>query len=229
MKVKKKLEDGTEIEVEEPEPGKTTPPDPGAGGSKGGKTEPPAGYVTEESYQGIQRVVAKRDKEITDLKARLEELATQVEEHKTSTGTLSKAKSDLEGAVSAAQTQLQTLQAERDRLNKQLEQQGIIMSDFPDLAALSSFIPPADTVDGFKENAKKFQEALKKHIDAGVQKTLAGATPPGPGTTKGTTGEGEEDKLWKAVYSTAGIPGKEAEYAEANRKLQEFLHSKTGQ
>lgn len=183
-------------------------------------------YVSKESYQGLQRVVAKRDADIETLKQTLEDVTTQLEEMKTNTSSVSAEKDKLEKSIADAQALLNETTAERDKLNKQLEQQGVIMQEFPDLAPLAEYIPGAEDTEAYRESAKKFQEALKGYVKEGVKQTLSGSSPPAPGDGQETVDEAEEEALWKIVFATSGVPGREKEFAEANDKLQRILASK---
>jgi hypothetical protein len=188
----------------------------------------PKGYVTEESYQGLQRVVSKKDKELEDLKARQEQLATELEELKANSKSSEEKTGDLETKLQESQKSLEAAEAERGKLNTQLTQQGIVMSEFPELAPLAGFIPIAEDEEGFRENAKSFQEAIGTYTKQAVKNTLSGAAPPSGdgGLNNEMLTTAEEDKLWDEVYLYAGVPGKEKEYAEANQRLQEVLNAK---
>jgi peptidoglycan hydrolase CwlO-like protein len=187
--------------------------------------ETPKGYVTEESYQGLQRVVAKKDNELESLKKQIETLSTQLEETKADTSKLTGTKGQLEQELQDAKTKLTELETSRDGLDKQLRQQGIIMQEFPNLATLAQYIPPADDDDQFRANAKNFSEAMSAFVKSGVKQVMQGGAPPQP-PSDDTASETEEDQLWRTVYNTAGVPGKEKEYEEANRRLQEVLAAK---
>lgn len=216
-----------EITTQEPEPSpepKSDPPksadsNPSPGGN-------PKGYVTEESYQGLQRVVAKKDKELDTLKDTVATLSTQLEELKADSTKLTGTKGTLETQLQDAQSKLQELETSRADLDKQLRQQGIIMQEFPSLARLATYIPAADDDEQFRTNAKSFAEAMQAFVKSGVQEVISGGAPPQP-QSDDTVGETEEDKLWGEVYTLAGVPGKEKEYAEANRRLQEVLAAKS--
>jgi hypothetical protein len=197
--------------------GDDTPPDGGT----------PKGYVTEESYQGLQRVVAKKDKELDDLKASKELLNTQLEELKTTSAASAQSKGDLEAKLKEAEDKLSSLETDRNGLNRQLKQQEIIMQEFPDLAPLAGFIPSSEDEDSFRTNAQNFKEALGNFVQKGVKKTLEGATPPQSPPSDGFA-DTEEERLWDTVYRTAGSlkPEDVKEYNEANTRLQEILAAK---
>lgn len=182
--------------------------------------------ITPQRYKGLQKVVAKKDQQILELQDSVQALSDELEELKVNSASTQTAKSTAEQKVQELQSQLDNLTAERDEVNKQLTQQGIIMKDFPQLAQLAKFIPPAEDEEGFKTNAKEFAEALKGFVDKGVVETLEGASPPSPSTEEEAPTSSEEDRLWSIVYSTSGVPGKEAEYEEANEKLQKILAAK---
>jgi hypothetical protein len=156
--------------------------------------------------------------ELTAMRTRLEQTATELEEAKL----VAADKVKLEETQSQLTTTMQQLQAERDQLTRQLNQQKIVLAEFPELAPLASYIPIADSDDAFKENAKTFQTALQQYVKATIQGSFEGSAPP-DSSQRGSTDGDEVEKLWADVYKLAGIPGKEQEYAEANRKLQEAI------
>jgi len=192
-------------------------------GSDAGSGTPP-GYVTEESYKGLQRATErlkqKMETELAQARQKLTEAATELEEAKLAAAeqeNLKKTQADLN-------TNIQSLQAERDRLTRQLNQQRIVLADFPDLAPLASYIPPADTDEAFKVNANTFKVALQQYVSLSVKGKLVGATPPvSPGTATQTTEE--IDRLWEKVYALAGNESKQTEYEDAYAKLLEALKS----
>lgn len=192
-----------------------------AGSGAGDETH--AGYVTEESYKGLQtamnRQKTKLENELLQLKEKLEKQAADLEEAKLA----AEEKTKLETSQKDLNTSIQTLQAERDKLTRQLNQQKIVLAEFPQLAPLATYIPPADTDDAFKANATSFEAALKQYVSLVVSKQLEGAGPPiGSGNQSSQT-DNTTDKLWADVDKYAGIPGKEKEFEEANAKLQEAL------
>lgn len=195
-----------------------------AGSGTGDETK--SGYVTEESYKGLQsamnRQKTKLETEITQLKERLEKQAADLEEAKMA----AEEKAKLETSQKDLNTSIQNLQAERDKLTRQLNQQKIVLAEFPQLAPLAAYIPPAETDDVFKTNAQSFEAALKQYVALVVSKNLEGAAPPiGTGNQSSQT-DNTLDKLWAEVDRYAGIPGKEREFEEANAKLQEALKSR---
>lgn len=192
-----------------------------AGSGTGDETKP--GYVTEESYKGLQsamnRQKTKLETEITQLKERLEKQAADLEEAKMA----AEEKAKLETSQKDLNTSIQNLQAERDKLTRQLNQQKIVLAEFPQLAPLASYIPPADTDEAYKTNAQSFEAALKQYVSLVVSKQLEGAgLPIGTGNQSSQT-DNTIDKLWAEVDRYAGIPGKEKEFEDANAKLQEAL------
>lgn len=193
-----------------------------AAGSGSGSGTPPAGYVTEESYKGLQRAAerqkAKLEKELADARGKLEQSATELEEAKLAAAE----KANLEKAQSDLNTNIANLQAERDKLTRQLNQQKIVLAEFPQLAPLAAYIPVADTDEKFKENAVGFEAALKIYVASQIKGTFEGSGPP-IGSGNGSQSADALDKLWAEVYAVAGIPGKEKEYEEAYAKLQEAL------
>lgn len=208
-----------------PSQNEETPPQKPAD-SKPSSNEPPKGYVTEESYQGLQRVVAKKDKELEDLRSKMNTLAESLEELKTNSSQLAGTKGDLEKALQEAKTQLESIETDRNTLDKQLRQQGIVMREFPNLAGVAQYIPQAEDDDTYRANAKAFSEAMGSFVKSGVHQVISGGTPPQP-PSKDTASETEEDQLWRDIYSLAGVPGKEKEFNDANERLQQVLAAKT--
>lgn len=184
------------------------------------------GYVTEESYRGLQKVVAKRDTTITELTGKIETLAAELEELKANSATTTSQVDTLNQTLEDANTALQEAQAERDKLSKQLERQKIVMEEFPELANFTDYIQPSDDPDEYRQSAKTFKESLEAYAEEKVKGVLKGSQ-----TTVTDTREeastAEEDSLWEIIYRTAGVRGKEAEYEEANKKLTALLESKS--
>jgi len=183
----------------------------------------PSGYVTEESYKGLQRVAEKQktkmETELNQMRQKLEQQAMELEEAKLAAAE----KAKLESAQNELTTSIQTLQAERDRLARQLNQQKIVLAEYPELAPLAAYIPVAEDEESFKANAQAFQSALKQYLQMSIKGNFEGAGPP-IASGNGSNDTAVLDELWEAVYRYAGIPGKEDEYREANSKLQKALN-----
>lgn len=202
----------------------TDPPPQTTAGSTPPTDEPPKGYVTEESYKGLQRVVTQKDTDLDKAKKSIEDISAELEELKTDSTGLTSDKSNLETKLEEAKTSVDNLQSERDNLSNQVERQTVIMTEYPHLATVAEYIPPADDVEGFKENAKAFSEALGGFVDAGVKTKITGATPPTPAGKEDTTAQQAEiDALWDTVGKTAGIPGKEEVFLKAQARLEELM------
>jgi len=183
--------------------------------------------ITPERYKGLQKVVAKRDAEIDALKLKLEELSTTQEEVRLKGATTEAEKAKLAKDLEDARKLLETATAEQQRATKKLAQQTIVLKQFPDLAPLAEFIPPADDDETFVKNAKSLTESLDAYIEARVKSKLSGAVPPVQPRSQDQLPDGEEDRLWAEVSRYAGVPGKEREFREANIKLQALLAAKT--
>lgn len=192
----------------------STPPDDGT----------PKGYVSEESYKGLQRVLTKKDTDLEKLQTQVDDLSTQIEEVKgTSTG-LATSKSDLETQLEEAKSSTETLQTERDDLSKKVERQSVIMTDFPQLATLADYIPPADDAEGFKKNAEDFSNALGVFVKDGVTEKITGATPPVPVGKEDTTAQQAEiDQLWETMMKTGGNPEKLDDFETAQKRYEELM------
>ena len=104
------------------------------------------------------------------------------------------------------------------------------MKEFPDLAQAASFIPPAETEEEYRANAKEFQEALSQLVNSGVKNILGGASPAIQTPPEGTPDAKDElDEAYKEVVRLAGVPGKEAEYMKANEHYVNLLTKKSNQ
>lgn len=191
-----------------------------AGSGSGNETK--TGYVTEESYKGLQTAMNKQktklENELEALRKKLEASSVELEEAKMAVAE----KTKLETAQNELNTSIQSLQAERDKLTRQLNQQKIVLAKFPELAPLASYIPTADTDEVFEANAQSFQAALQQYVKLTIKGTFEGANPPVSSGNGSASADGLE-KLWNDVYKYAGVMGKEAEYDEAYAKLQEAL------
>jgi len=191
-------------------------------------TPPPDPTNWEESYKGLQKVVAKKDTEITEATQRLATLTEQFETLK-NTSTLSAAeKAKIEGELGEAKTSLDGLTTENVGLKQKLSQSEIIMKDFSALAPLAEYIPASDDDKTFRENAEKFAASLGNYTKQEVTKVIDGAITTQPVSTEevSTSTVSREDELWAEVGRTAGVEGLEKEYAAANDELQTILSAK---
>ena len=183
----------------------------------------------EARYTGLQKVVSKRETALATQRKKLDKLVADKEEADAQSSTSSKTASDLEGDLKEAKEKLAEIQGERDTLDKQLLQQGIVMKDFPTISGLADYIPPAEDEEQFRTNAKNFKAALDAYVEKGVDQALKGASPPGPTDTDEVPAESEVDQLYTTMYATAGVEGKEKEYKEARDKLDRLDAAKEKQ
>jgi len=201
---------------QDPDPGGGDPsPAPDPKKQQAGDSPPtpsPKGEDWEARYQGLQKVLAKKDATIVDLQAKLDKLMADFEELRSTSATFEKDKTALETQTKTVQDQLTTLTSERDTLKRQLAQQQLLIQKFPQLAHLAKYIPPADDDATFEVNAKAFADDLALAITAGVKDTLTGSSPPASHGTGEPVTEDEEEALYRKVTSLAGRPGKEEEY-----------------
>lgn len=186
----------------------------------------PAGYVSEESYKGLQRAAEKQRRELEtklqELTKQLEGTSTELEAQKL----LAAEKVTLQDQLKTLATTLDQTQKDREVLNRTIAQQNIILGEFPTLAPLAGFIPTAPDDDTYRSNAKNFEAALSKYVTGAVKQTLEGASPPSGKTKSDIPTAAEEDKAWNKVYSLAGVPGKEKEYEEAYAQLRNLIGTK---
>ncbi len=181
----------------------------------------------EESYKGLQKVVAKKDAEIVKATERLDTLTAQFETLK-NTSTLTAAdKAKIEKELGEITTAKDGLETDRDDLKKKLSQSEIIMKEFSALSPLVDYIPAADDDDEFRENAKKFQESLGSYTKEAVGEVLEGATLIQPeGKEDAATSASREEELWAIITKTAGFEGKEEEFNKANDELLQIQQAK---
>jgi hypothetical protein len=203
-------------------PAKEPTPTPPQQSSKSSSDE----EITPERYKGLQKVVAKRDAELLDQKAKLDKLAEDLEELRSQTSSSEAAKTKLAKDLADAQASLSTAQAEQGRATKRLAQQTIVLKQFPELAPLAEFIPAAESDEDFVKNANALKASLEAYVSQGVKTKLSGAVPPLTQKSNEMVPDGEEDRLWNEINRTAGMPGLEKEYREANDKLQALLSAK---
>lgn len=189
---------------------------------------PPKGYVAQEVYAGLQKSAQKKSeeqaKQLADMATRLETLTTELEGTKLDKSTTESEKARIDAAKRELETQLGELQVNHQKTARQLSQQTIVLSEFPQLAPLAGFIPSADTEEDFRKNAKDFSKALDAYVKKGVSAALEGSAPPvSGGTQKIGSSESAVDAAWKKVYALAGQPGKEQQYDEAYKELLELI------
>lgn len=208
-----------------------TPPEtPQQSASVTTPTKTTSGTDWESRFKGLQAASQEKtdglNKTISDLKSQIADLSTEIDRMRGDSGTLASEKESLEKAQADLQTQLQSITAERDNNNKQLEQLKVIMGEFPQLSQLSSYIPQADNLDGFRENAKTLNALIEGIVQERLTASIKGASPPVQQDQQKVIAVGEEDALWERVYKTAGVVGKEDEYRKAYGELQALLAAK---
>jgi len=177
------------------------------------------------SYQGLQKVVSKKDSTITKLTEQVETLSTQLEEIKNTSSSTAKQKADAEKALEELRSTLEEATSERDTLRTQLDRQKLINDKFSELGPMAKYVPAGESLEEYEANAQAFLEDLNARTGAQVKRTLAGSSPETP------SGEGDDivfdqkeyDRLWDEVDLLAGVPGKEREFQEAQQKLQKLM------
>jgi DNA repair exonuclease SbcCD ATPase subunit len=180
----------------------------------------------EARYKGLQRASEKKrnelEQQLTKAKSDLESATTLLEEVKSDTGSLESKRSEAERAKEELENEIQTLAKDREALEKQLNQQTIIMSEFPQLAPLAKFIPTAIDEESFRQTASEFNSALTQYIDKGVDASLTGASATfEKGDNEKLVDTSELDKAWDTVYKYGGIPGHEKDVEAANALIME--------
>lgn len=187
---------------------------------------PPAGDDWEQRYKGLQKVASKKDATITDLQTKLDKLATDLEEIRTSSTGTTAQRDELARARTELEQQLATVKSERDRMEITLRQQNLLITEFPALSKLTKFIPSNQDDNAFRASAKELHDEFQAAVSAAVKAAMTGSTPPQPKPKQDMATEAEEDQLWKTVTSLAGVPGKEKEFAEARERWTNLQQAK---
>jgi len=191
------------------------------------ETTPPQPTVSwEERYKGLQAASEKQrvklEKEAREAKDKLDQTLADLEAARASGTTASQTTDKLSKDLEALQTQVSALTAEKTALAAKITRQNIVITEFPELAQLSEYIPDAPTDEQFRANAQKFAQTLEGHVKSKVD-GLVNTSTSAPPSHKAPPSATEIDRAWDEVYSTAGVPGKEAEYQKAYAKLQGLL------
>jgi chromosome segregation ATPase len=179
----------------------------------------------EKRYKGLQRASEKKSKkledELTKQKSDLESTVTELEEMRSDSGSLESKQKEAEEAKTKLEDDVQALQKEHDQLQTQINQQNIVMSEFPHLAPVAKFIPTAESDDDFRTGAKEFSDALTTMVNKGVETSLEGssATFKKGDDDELKPSESELDEAWAIVYQYAGDPKHQKEYDEAYEKV----------
>lgn len=189
------------------------------------KPNPPAKTTDwEGAYKGLQRNYEKLQIKLEKLQADYETLQ---EEHEGSKVAAKKGETDL----SALNGQLQSKDAEIQRLNALLAQKErgagrmkLIMAEFSDLAPLEAegLLPDAENDDVLREKLTKFMENLETKVGRKVAEKVKGA---GPGSTaKKELPEMDIDQIYNRMTRLAGTnnPQEQAEYEQLRLKWDEY-------
>lgn len=169
----------------------------------------------EASYKGMQKVANNKEAELKATREQIDKLAAKIEELKADATVKESAKGDLDKLFKETQDNFTNLKKDKDELDQQLVRQDIVMSDYPDLVSLAEYIPASEDADTFKDNAKKFSEAMQSFVDKGVKSALKGSSPKQEPGTDEVVSSDEKNKLWEAAAALAGVKGKDKEYEEA--------------
>ena len=187
---------------------------------------PPAGYVKEDAYKGLQAVVSKKDKEIADLKTQVTTLTSSLEEYKAKETALTGTQKDINDKLSKSDADLKSAQDQVTKLTSKTNLLEIALKEYPDLGSVLDFIPPADTPEQFRINATNLRNAMSQYSHNVAKKNISGATPPGGDGNLTPPGEDEGEKLYKETILFAGVSGKEAEFRDSNKRYQDYLTAK---
>ena len=179
----------------------------------------------EERYKGLQRATEKKRLQLEgDLEKANQNLAAttqMLEEAKGDGSVLDKQRKDAEDAKAKLDDEVAKLQREHDELQKQVNQQDIVMREFPQLAPVAKYIPVADDDDDFRKGAEDFSKAIESMVGKSVEKKLDGSSPTfEEGADEELESSDELDQAWADVYQFAGVKGKEKEYQDAFAKIQ---------
>lgn len=177
------------------------------------------------SYEGLQKVVGRKDREAATLRKKLEKQTEDFEDQKATSSTAATSQKDLEKQLKETKDQLGDLETERDQLNNQLSQSTLVMEKFPEIAKLAQYIPPGDTAEDFEANAKKFAEDVGLHVEAGVDKKLEGASPPAPPGEEGIVTQNELDTLYDELSELGKDPAKNAEYEKKFAEWEKLMNT----
>jgi DNA repair exonuclease SbcCD ATPase subunit len=180
----------------------------------------------EKRYKGLQAASEKKrnelEQQLAKAQSELESTTTELESVKSDTGSLESKRTEAERAKEELENEIRNLSTEKETLEKKLNQQNIIMSDFPQLAPLAKFIPSATDDEVFRQTAIEFNEALSQYVDKGVDSSLQGASATfekGDGEKLADTSE--LDAAWDTIYKYGGDPAHEKEVAAANALIME--------
>lgn len=179
----------------------------------------------EARYKGLQRATEKKrtnlEGKLTKAESDLESKTTELEGMKSDSGSLESKQKEAETAKGDLENEVQSLQEKHDQLENQLNQQNIVMSEFPQLAPVAKFIPNAESDEDFRTGAKEFNDAISTMIDTGVESSLKGssATFKEGDSDDLDPGDKELDAAWETVYKYGGDPDHVEEYEAANAKI----------
>lgn len=202
-----------------------TPPQQSTDDKPSSKTNQEDTTDWKASYKGLQKTVAKKDKERDELQDKYDDLSAQFEELKSNSSKSQETLGELEKQLKETKDSLDSLSDERDNFKSQLERQTLIMTEFPNLAPLAKYIPESADEEEFRKNAKEFADALENNVKAGIKETLAGSGVKQPTDTEEFTSQDEVDAAYERAVALAGDPAKAKEYEEANQEYIKLFES----
>jgi hypothetical protein len=180
--------------------------------------------ISMDTYKGLQRTLALRDKTIKDEQGKTEALQVKLDETVAGMDSSEIVRSELQKNYRDAVKRIAALESENTDSKKKAMKNSVIAKDYANLAKFVEYIPDADTEEDFAENCKAFKKLLGDKVNQELDAEL-------DGTTTVVDDESEQvsqaaiDKLFDKAMSLAGIDGKEKEYDNAMEKYLEAIES----
>jgi chromosome segregation ATPase len=203
-------------------PGDPTNPDSNVGGDgNDGKHEGKTAQEWAKSYKGLQGHVNKLNGQIEGMNTQVSDLTgerdtalSDIEGVRTEFQQSQQSAQTLTGEVENLTNQLTEATSNAETLQTQLDRQGLIISDYPDLAAFEAkgLLPQADSPEDLAGKLDAFRETMTTQVSAELEDTLDGSTVNQDINNKLSPDDMSEDALYAKAMSLAGDPAKEAEY-----------------
>ena len=181
--------------------------------------------VPAKVYKGLQRTVAKKDKELADLKEANKALAEEMDGLKDQLSSGDKIRIDLQKRFKETSDRIAALETENEQSKTDAMQNRVIAAEFPGLARLKEFIPSASTEDEYRENCKALAGALGEEVTKTLDHELNSSTPPVEDDDVKPVSQAQIDKYYAAAMKLAGVEGKEEEYESALGKYMKALQT----
>jgi len=169
--------------------------------------------VSVDMYKGLQRTLARREKEVEAQKLAAEKARKELDDFQASLNADEAVRATLVNNLQDALKRVSALENENKQSKVEAMQSDIILKDFPSLARMKDYIPSAETEEEYRKNCEQFADVLGDNVTKALDEELTNTTLPVE-DEEPTISQAHLDKLYAKAMAHA-LPGQEKEFNKA--------------